>query len=665
MTLLKNVSNITADKSKAIYFGVNEGAYQGILSGLCVLATFTIISNLAVLTASKFTTAGHSATLVFIRSLCIADVVIGFFGIFKGLLLNYLDSIMINCFLPESLFVSASMTLSLTLLWLNCDSYLRLTRPLTYGNSMDKSNVINAMMLVWNLAFILGFMPQMGWSRDQYSCNVFDYYDDAYLRLVCSIWITCMIISCILQYKLHKVRQQVLQNSLFISPDSHEFKRFSKLIITTRIDVVIWILCYFPLLIYLLLYCNSCSMGGTTMANINLFFFMPVFLIRSFVSAFIHSYRTIKIQQAMRNISRRISSTILHKGSLSSEEGESSNGSSHSNQSGSNINNVSKTAKHLGIRPHEPLKVTSSNVTIDSTLEEIVVGHNCDIHESPKGNNSLTTGDRNSLRAPLPTELIRSHRCLVHGNPVGDNSNSAIDTMNSTKELFYREMNSIYSRSNKCLVHDNPTGYNVFPTGEEILGASTKANVEKHSRAREHRDFDKVFFKESDSENPKIQPDKERNGELHRHDNKKILTTAEMAYHTMKDQNSTRMNTENGENKSKHSSTSSDQSEDDDNRTFVEVKDTFTPEVLIPEVKEDLIPEVKVLIQTGPRKHKPLERSKKIFERKHKPLELTSSGTLVASSDLEQENRPAGPGKITKETDIERKDNIEVFTTNL
>ena len=655
MTLLKNVSNETVGKSKTIHFGVNEEAYQGVLSGFCVLAVFTIISNLAVLTASKFTTAGHSATLVFIRSLCIADVVIGFFGIFKALLLNHLDSIMINCFLPESLFVSASMTLSLTLLWLNCDSYLRLTQPLTYGNSMDKSNVINSMMFVWNLAFILGFMPQMGWSQDQYSCNVFDYYDDAYLRLICSIWMLCMIISCILQYKLHKVRQQVLQNSHFLSPNSQEFKKFSKLIVTIRIDIVIWILCYLPLLIYLLLYCNSCSMGGTKMANINLFFFMPIFLIRSFVSAFIHSYRTIKIQQAMRNISRRISNTILHKGSLSSEEGASSNRSCNSNQSGPTLNNVSKTASHLGTRAHEPLKVTSSNVTIDSTLEEIVMGHNCDIHESPKGNNSIITDERNSLKVPLPTDLIRNHTCIVHGTPMPDNYNTAKQTIHSMRETLYRDVPSSISKIHKCPVHDNPTGPNFNTATEEVLDARMTFNMAKDSGQQEHKDLYKATIKNPVTVKSDLKSDKETNDELCEHISARNLTTAEMAFYTMKELIPTILNTDQDEETNTDSRTSSHQSERYNNKTLGEVKESIVPEVLIPDVK--------ILIQSSARTHKRLERSPKILERKHTPLELMSS--LVASDSKHDDKPTTSSLKTGEEKDKGEKDNPEVLSTNL
>ena len=349
---------------------ISDAAYSGVLNGLCVLAAFTIISNAVVLIASKFTTAGTSATLVFIRSLCFADVVVGLFGIFKSILLNHLDGVMINCFLPESMFVSASTTLSLSLLWLNCDSYFRLTSPLGYGRKMDKSNIINLMMILWNFSFILGFMPQMGWNKDEYSCNMFNYYDEVYLLSVGLVWFFCMFLSCIFQQKLRKVRKQVLEDSHFLTPQSFEFRKYSKLIVTIRIDVIIWIISYVPLLIYLTLFCNSCSLGGREAANSNLFFFMPIFLIRSFISAFVHSYRTIKIQQVMKNMSRRLSHTD-HKGSLCSVEGTTSNGSSNSSHSDKGVETVSKSVSKLGARIHKPLTVTSSIVTIESSLEDV------------------------------------------------------------------------------------------------------------------------------------------------------------------------------------------------------------------------------------------------------------------------------------------------------
>lgn len=396
-------NSTTENKADELYLGVSKTAYSGVLNGLCVLAAFTVVSNVIVLIASKFTTAGQSATLVFIRSLCCADVVVGLFGLFKAILLNHLDGSLINCFLPESLFVSASTALSLSLLWLNCDSYLRLTRPLVYGSRMDKSNIINSMMILWNFAFIIGFIPQMGWCWDEFSCNLFNYYDDAYLRLICSILIICMICSCILQYKLQKIRSHILQNSHLISPQSLEYKKYSRLIVTIRIDVCVWILCYLPLLIYLLLFCNSCSLGGIKSANSNLFFFMPIFLIRSFISAFIHSYRTVQIQQAMKHMSRPISNTA-HKTSLSSIEGATSNDSTNSNQSDTAIHTISKAAPKHTVRTHKPVELTSSVATIESTVEEYSRGHNYTIPTAQRGQNfGLPTVNKSSLSVEVST----------------------------------------------------------------------------------------------------------------------------------------------------------------------------------------------------------------------------------------------------------------------
>ena len=665
VTLMKNVSNATVSESKNVYFGVNKAAYQGVLSGLCVLAAFTIISNVVVLIASKFTTAGQSATLVFIRSLCIADVVTGLFGIFKAILLNHLDSIMINCFLAESLFASASTTLSLTLLWLNCDSYLRLTRPLSYGNSMDKSNIINSMMFLWNFAFILGFMPQMGWSRDQYTCNQFEYYDDAYLRLICSIWMLCMIISCILQYKLQKVRQQVLENSHLLSPDSQAFKKYSKLIITIRIDVIIWILCYLPLLIYLLLYCNSCSLGGTKMANINLFFFIPIFLIRSFISAFIHSYRTIKIQQAMRNISRRLSSAILHKGSLSSVEGASSNGSSKSNQSDPIINTVSKTASKLGVRAHQCLEATSSNVTIDSTLEETVVGHDCANHESLKGSNSMIKVESYPLKETLPAELIRPHKCIVHETPRGHNSNTAKQTIYAVMETSSTDLT--IKKSHKCPVHDNSTGHNLTTTAsEEPLAANMKLDKVKNSTLRKHSCENYVttlhernYLTTTVINEPLdayLKLDMEKDSTMDEHSRGNNFTTAEVVPYPMKETLSTDLNInhQQWDNRNIVSNTSAHHSQQS-HKTLTEVKEHIPSDTLVPNPTAV----TKVPTKLGARTHKRLERSQRLVEQIHKPLELTPS---LVTSDSMRASKPTGLEFREKQ---EENDNAEVFTTNL
>lgn len=50
-----------------------------------VLGAFVLIGNIFILGISKFASGGKSPTLVFVRSLCVADAVAGVFAVSKGI----------------------------------------------------------------------------------------------------------------------------------------------------------------------------------------------------------------------------------------------------------------------------------------------------------------------------------------------------------------------------------------------------------------------------------------------------------------------------------------------------------------------------------------------------------------------------------------------------
>ncbi|WAR25250.1 hypothetical protein MAR_010954 [Mya arenaria] len=266
------ITNLTTPDT---FHGLNLKNGIQVLYGICIFSGIVIVMNCILLVASKFTTGGKSSTLIFIRSLCLSDMLIGIFGLFKCILLMNIDDRLINCFLPESLFISASTTICLTLLWLNIDSYLRLAKPLGYITCMDKHNVIITTMVVWNAAFITGFLPQMGWCVEEFACNVFHFYSFSYITFVGAIWVLCIIGSCITQFLLEKTTKLIQRENSFISPN--------------------------------------------------------MFLTRSFISAFIHSYRTIRIQR-LTDITKTMGVSLCNGQSYdTSSEGQNSMSQSRMN----------------------------------------------------------------------------------------------------------------------------------------------------------------------------------------------------------------------------------------------------------------------------------------------------------------------------------------------
>ncbi|KAH3820070.1 hypothetical protein DPMN_121814 [Dreissena polymorpha] len=352
-----NQSSLTTETSEEPL----SSSFQNFLIGLFIFAGLVVVVNFVVLAASKFTTGGKSSTLIFIRSLCISDMLIGMFGMLKYALLRQTD-MMISCFLPESVFISASTAICLTLLWMNLDSYLRLTKPLGYILNMNKHNVIITTILLWNFALILGFLPLMQWIQYEYRCNFFEFYKIAYVIFVSTLWIVCISGSCITQVLLHRASRRIQQNSAFISPRSMEFLKNQQLVATIRNDIFLLTICYLPLLSYIFHYSINQTQNNYSKANDNMIFFLPVFLTRSFISAFVHSYRTIKIQRIMHNVSKNIGISMCNRPSYdTSSEGPASASQSRLN---SIVNLDANGTQHAGVTPHRNLCQTSSLVTI-------------------------------------------------------------------------------------------------------------------------------------------------------------------------------------------------------------------------------------------------------------------------------------------------------------
>lgn len=173
------------------------------------LGVLAIMSNLIGLIITKFVSGGSSPVLILMRNLFVMDSVIALYGIFKSFVLQNKDSLYINCFLPESLFIAASVGSIFFALWMNRDLCSRLTRSWTHGRKNHKGNVNLAIMFIWNVSLIFGFIPIMGWndSDDLDNCNLFAFYSNSYLSIVASFWtlaIVCCVLSMIISYKCVK-----------------------------------------------------------------------------------------------------------------------------------------------------------------------------------------------------------------------------------------------------------------------------------------------------------------------------------------------------------------------------------------------------------------------------------------------------------------------------
>lgn len=196
--------NSTLNFSKSIS---DENSVSTIIHHFVIcLGILAIMSNLIGLIITKFVSGGSSPVLILMRNLFVIDTVIALYGIFKSFVLQNKDSLYINCFLPESLFIAASVGSISFALWMNGDLCCRLTRSWTHGRKNHKEKVNLTIMFIWNVSLIFGFIPIMGWndSDDLDNCNLFTFYSNSYLSIVASFWtlaIVCCVLSMIISYK--------------------------------------------------------------------------------------------------------------------------------------------------------------------------------------------------------------------------------------------------------------------------------------------------------------------------------------------------------------------------------------------------------------------------------------------------------------------------------
>ncbi|XP_041350111.1 adenosine receptor A1-like [Gigantopelta aegis] len=297
-------------KQNASDFGLQQHLTTEEIVVIMTMGSVTMTANFIVLIASKFTGGGQSPTLVFVRNLCVSDVLVGAYGIFKMIMYLFLEDLLIDFFLPESLFFTASLAYGLSLLCLNLDCFIRLSRPLHYVQHLDKKNMITVMVILWNLSFIVGFLPQVGWKNVEFSHRFFRYYSWHYLLFVMVLHILILLFNCITLIFVKRHITIIRSCRHFISPTSSNFRHYCHLVVTSLIDVCFLVLCYVPLFVYFAFYCNVCLHAGDSSGDVNIVYFIPVFLVKSFVSAIVHGYRTAQINEVMKGLRRRVSQMV-------------------------------------------------------------------------------------------------------------------------------------------------------------------------------------------------------------------------------------------------------------------------------------------------------------------------------------------------------------------
>ena len=290
---------------------ISESYLLLILIMNCILAIVVSVANVIILVASKFVKGSGNSTLVFMRSVCFADTMVGIFGVSKTVHMMFGPGY-INCFLGESLLFSSIFSANLTLLAYTYECYNKLAQlACNEPENVDRKTKISGMMFMWNGAFIVGFMPLMGWNRPDrspnyyYTCAFFEFYNSSYLFLIVSIFGLCLGGAFILHIYIEVFNHRTLKRSCFLQLKS-AYTKVRTEIYTVRFLLVSELVMYLPVIVFILLHCDMCSRPPEThpSSSIKLFYFVPLILLKSLITAIFQGSRSKRIWNELCEMSR-------------------------------------------------------------------------------------------------------------------------------------------------------------------------------------------------------------------------------------------------------------------------------------------------------------------------------------------------------------------------
>ncbi|XP_006816068.1 adenosine receptor A2b-like [Saccoglossus kowalevskii] len=198
--MVDDINNTAADGPADSYAATV--IHSTILSTLLVLI---ITGNALLIFAILSTPRLRTITNCFIVSLAVSDVMVGLvvipinFAFPTALLKGYTTCIYAACFTVIVCLSSISNIVAITV-----DRYLAITSPLKYHSIMTPRRTVATIVIIWIYAFVVGFLPVMGWRQTSTTCLRGEVYAASYavfllmmglvLPLVISTTLYCRIL---------------------------------------------------------------------------------------------------------------------------------------------------------------------------------------------------------------------------------------------------------------------------------------------------------------------------------------------------------------------------------------------------------------------------------------------------------------------------------------
>ncbi|ELT88279.1 hypothetical protein CAPTEDRAFT_204173 [Capitella teleta] len=251
---------------------------------VCILFIESILSLVASSFALKIQCVSSSDLASFACSLCLSDVVASLFGVFKAAV-HLIQPQWVHCVLMESLLWCSILASTLTLLMLaielNLRSELRGLDPLTSSY---------AMVLLWNVAFIVGFAAHMDMQPSNvqpvFRCHAMHFYAPAFVMVLNCTLLVSLVLAIALHFRL--------RHRAFCSAVSPDCLRLHRLLLGAHL------VCFLPVSIFMLLFCKSIGVlheaeDESHTTNTILMFFMTLAAAKSPFCSFILVMNTPKL----------------------------------------------------------------------------------------------------------------------------------------------------------------------------------------------------------------------------------------------------------------------------------------------------------------------------------------------------------------------------------
>ena len=165
---------------------------------------FILVTNFTVLMFIFVNKRCHTPTYIFVASLGIADLFVGFVSIVT-LATKANEHSLDLCLLRIGVTIAALSASTLSLTCVAIDRYFAITRALLYTSIVTRRKAVFGVVVSWIFAFLIGFAPLIGWRREdayrQY-CSFSYVLPNSY---IITVFICCAFIPIIIMFVIYGI----------------------------------------------------------------------------------------------------------------------------------------------------------------------------------------------------------------------------------------------------------------------------------------------------------------------------------------------------------------------------------------------------------------------------------------------------------------------------